>query len=158
MSGDSTTESGLPMRAVYGPDDPAGFDPTAKVPLAGDAKPGGSWLTDARRNAVPLAVAGLLVALLVVVGPQVAAARRRRRARKASWSASAMHRLERAGRKAGRVRVPAETPREYAVALAQRMGDDRLVQVGDTLDAALYSANGASESERANADAVLTSL
>jgi methylmalonyl-CoA mutase, N-terminal domain len=31
MSGDSTTESGLPMRAVYGPDDPAGFDPTAKL-------------------------------------------------------------------------------------------------------------------------------
>ena len=31
MSGDSTTESGLPMRAVYGPDDPAGFDPTAEL-------------------------------------------------------------------------------------------------------------------------------
>jgi len=135
-----------------------GFDPTASVPLAGDAKPGGSWLTDARRNAVPLAIAGALGMLIVVAGPQVLAALRRRRARRASWSASALHRLERAGRKAGRVRVPAETPREYAVALAQRIGDDRLVAVGDTLDAALYSANGVSETDRTNADAVLTSL
>jgi transglutaminase-like putative cysteine protease len=135
-----------------------GFDPTASVPLAGEAKRGGSWLTDLRHNAVPLAIAGVLLVLIVVAGPPIVAAERRRRARKASWSASALHRLERAGRKAGRVRVPAETPREYAVALAQRMGDDRLVAVGDTLDAALFSAHGVSESDRTNADAVLTSL
>jgi hypothetical protein len=69
-----------------------------------------------------------------------------------------LHRLERAGRKAGRARAPAETPREYARALAERLGDDRLAAVGDTLDAALYSANGAPEVDRADADAVLTSL
>jgi hypothetical protein len=56
------------------------------------------------------------------------------------------------------VRAPAETPREYAVALAERLGDDRLARVGDTLDADLYSAKGAPETDRADADSVLTSL
>jgi transglutaminase-like putative cysteine protease len=135
-----------------------GFDPTASVPLAGDAHAGGSWLSDARRNAVPLAITISLVILLAVASPEIVAVLRRRRARRASWSASALHRLERAGRKAGRARDPAETPREYALALGQRLGDDRLARVGDTLDADLYSANGAPETDRADADSVLTSL
>jgi hypothetical protein len=135
-----------------------GFDPTASVPLAGDVKPGGSWLSDARHNAVALAIAVLLIALVVAAGPQVVGAVRRRRARRASWSAAALYRLERAGRKAGRARAPAETPREYARALAERLGDERLTAVGETLDAALYSAHGAAERDRIDADAVLTSL
>jgi transglutaminase-like putative cysteine protease len=135
-----------------------GFDPTASVPLVGNSPSGGSWLTVARRNAVPLAIAGILVVLVVAATPHVVAARRRRNDRRASWSAGALHRLERAGRKAGRARVPAETPREYALVLAERLGDERLAAVGDTLDAALYSASGAPEEDRAVADAVLTSL
>ncbi|MCU1465966.1 MAG: hypothetical protein JWM72_1894 [Actinomycetia bacterium] len=135
-----------------------GFDPTSSVPLAGDAHAGGSWLSDARRNAVPLAITIAFVILLAVAAPEIVAGLRRRRARRASWSARALHRLERAGRKAGRVRAPAETPREYAVALAERLGDDRLARVGDTLDADLYSAKGAPETDRADADSVLTSL
>jgi transglutaminase-like putative cysteine protease len=135
-----------------------GFDPTASVPLAGDTTSGGSWLSDARRDAVPLTIAVVLLVLLAAATPQVIEAVRRRRARRASWSAGALHRLERAGRKAGRARAPAETPREYALALAERLGDDRLAAVGDTLDAALYAANGAPEVDRADADAVLTSL
>jgi methylmalonyl-CoA mutase N-terminal domain/subunit len=31
MSGESTTESGLPLKAVYGPDELVGFDPTTKL-------------------------------------------------------------------------------------------------------------------------------
>ena len=135
-----------------------GFDPTASVPLAGTSKPGGSWLADARRNAVPLAIAAVLLALLVGATPHIVDAARRRRARRASWNAAALHRLERAGRKAGRARAPAETPREYACALAELLDDDRLATVGDTLDVAFYSANGVSEEDRADADAVLTSL
>jgi transglutaminase-like putative cysteine protease len=83
-----------------------GFDPTASVPLAGDVKSSGSWLADARRNAVPLSILAILIAVIVVVAPEAVAARRRRRARQASWSAQALHRLERAGRKAGRARAP----------------------------------------------------
>jgi transglutaminase-like putative cysteine protease len=135
-----------------------GFDPTASVPLAGDAKSSGSWLGDARRNAVPLAILAGLIAIAVAVMPEVLAARRRRRARQASWSAQALHRLERVGRKAGRARAPSETPREYAEVLAERLGDGRLVDVGATLDTALYSAHGAADEARDRADAVLTSL
>jgi transglutaminase-like putative cysteine protease len=136
-----------------------GFDPTASVPLAGDAAPGGgSWLAAARRNAVPLAITATIVVLLIAAMPEIIAALHRRRVRRASWSAGALHRLERAGRKAGRARAPAETPREYARALAERLGNDRLAVVGDVLDTELYSADGAPDGDRAEADAVLTSL
>ena len=135
-----------------------GFDPTASVPLVGKSTTGGSWLAKARRNAASLAIAAVMLALLAAATPHVVAAARRWRARRASWSAAALHRLERAGRKAGRARAPAETPREYACALAELLGDDRLAAVGDTLDLALYSASGAPEVDRADTDAVLTSL
>jgi len=135
-----------------------GFDPTASVPLAGDVKSSGSWLTDARHNAVPLAVLAVLIVITIAALPEVMAAGRRRRARRTSWSAQALHRLERAGRKSGRARTPSETPREYAEVLARRLGDDRLVEVGATLDVALYSARGAPDEARERADAVLTSL
>ncbi len=135
-----------------------GFDPTATVPLAGDAGSGGSWLSAARHNAVPLAVAAALLVLIAAAAPEIMAAVRRRRERRRSWSANALHRLERAGRKVGRARAPAETPRQYAQALAEKLGDDRVAGLGDTLDRDLYSAHGASEAERADADAVLTSL
>jgi hypothetical protein len=135
-----------------------GFDPTAAVPLAGEAKAGGSWFADARKNAVAIALVILLLVLIATVAPKITAAARRRRARRASWSAGALHRLERVGRKAGRARSPSETPREYARALADKLGDDRLDAVGETLDADLFSVNGATRSDRANVDAVLTSL
>jgi len=135
-----------------------GFDPTASVPLAGDVKSPGSWLGEARRNAVPLAIFTVLIAIIVAALPEVLATGRRRRARRASWSAQALHRLERVGRKAGRARGPSETPREYAQVLAERLGDGRLLEVGATLDTALYSAHGAPDEARERADAVLTSL
>jgi transglutaminase-like putative cysteine protease len=135
-----------------------GFDPTASVPLAGEAKASGSWLGAARRNAVPLAIFAVMIAIIVAALPEVLAASRRRRARQASWSAQALHRLERAGRKAGRPRAPSETPREYAAVLAERLDDGRLVEVGATLDTALYSAHGPPDEARDRVDAVLTSL
>ena len=92
--------------------------------------------------------------------PQIVAAVRRRRARRRRRGVrGALHRLERAGRKAGRARAPAETPREYAVrARASGSATSGSSTVGETLDADLYSANGASGADRADADAVLTSL
>ncbi len=135
-----------------------GFDPTAAVPLAGDVHAGGSWLAAARHNAVPLGIAAVLVVLLAAATPEILTKLRRRRARRASWSATTLYRLERVGRKAGRARAPAETPREYAVALAHQLDDERLVAVGDALDTALYSAHPPSRIERADAEAVLSSL
>ena len=67
-------------------------------------------------------------------------------------------RLEREGRRAGRARRPAETPREYAAALANHLHDERIRTVGETVDADGFSATGASSSARASSDAVLSSL
>jgi transglutaminase-like putative cysteine protease len=135
------------------------FDPTASVPLAGDTTTGGSWLQTARQHAV---VFGLLAAALVlaaVSAPEMVARIRRRRARRhASWAARRLVRLERIGRRAGRPRAPAETPREYAAALAAHLNDPRLHSVGETLDADGFSVSGASPSARAAADTVLSSL
>ena len=135
------------------------FDPTASVPLAGDATASGSWLQGARHHALEL---GLLAGALVIVAfgaPELLAKLRRRISRRrASWAAHGLARLERVGRRAGRSRAPAETPREYAAALAVYLHDDRIRTVGDILDADGFSVDGTSPSTRAAADAVLSSL
>jgi transglutaminase-like putative cysteine protease len=135
-----------------------GFDPTSAVPLAGDAQTGGSVLSDLRRHAVPIAIVTAMVILLALALPGVRSMLRQRRALRTSWSARTLHRLERVGRKAGRARAPAETPREYANALAQRLGAPALDTVGAALDADAYSAAGAPPEAREAADAVLSSL
>ncbi len=135
-----------------------GFDPTASVPLAGEAHHTGSWFDSARRNAVPLAIALIVVVLLALAAPALLDRRRRRKARRASWSALTMHALERAGKRAGRARAPDETPREYAHALAAHTGNADLDRVGDALDVDAFSASGASPDARSDADAVLSSL
>jgi hypothetical protein len=74
------------------------------------------------------------------------------------WSSRTLRRLERVGRKAGRAREPAETPREYAHALAGRLHAPDLERVGATIDTDAFSADGAAPNERDAADAVLRSL
>jgi transglutaminase-like putative cysteine protease len=135
-----------------------GFDPTASVPLAGDKPASGSWMQGVRDHALAFAIAAGLVILLTFAAPSLVAAGRRRRRRQTSWSARALHRLERAGRKAGRARAPAETPREYARSVAQQLDDARIAEVGEVIDADAYSLGGASQDARDAADAVLTSL
>ena len=135
-----------------------GFDPTASVPLAGDAGSGGSWLESARQHAIPLGLAALALVLLAAFAPNLWAAARRRRVHRISWSTQTMTRLERIGRRRGRARAPAETPREYADALAAHVGDERIARLGEVVDADAFSAAGVSPEARADADAVLTSL
>ena len=135
-----------------------GFDPTASVPLAGDADPSGSWLDGARRN-IPEFVLGLAAVVAgVSAAPGMVAAARRSLRRRRSWPASALARLERMGRRAGRPRSPAETPREYANALAAHLHDARLVDVGAAIDAGLFAPDGAPAGLRARADAVLAPM
>jgi hypothetical protein len=74
------------------------------------------------------------------------------------WSSRTLDRLERLGRKAGRARDPAETPREYAHALADRLDAPELERVGAAVDADAFSAHGATPNDRDAADAVLRSL
>ena len=90
------------------------FDPTAVVPLA-NPNPGTTALQSVGRAlgdipAVPLGVAAGAVALVVAV-------LRWRRTRPTSWAENMARHIERAGRRAGRPRRPAETIAEYAAAL-----------------------------------------
>jgi transglutaminase-like putative cysteine protease len=134
------------------------FDPTASVPLAGDAAPDGSWLATVRRHAGVLTVAVVIVLVLVLIVPPLVARVRVRRARRSTWSGRLLTRLERAGRAAGRARAPAETPREYAAALGRQLGRPDLDAVGDALDRDAYSAGGAPQETRSAAEAVVSSL
>jgi hypothetical protein len=114
---------------------------------------------EARNHALVFGLLAAALVLLVIGAPGlIAALRGRADRRRTSWSTRNLARLERIGRKAGRARAPAETPREYAAALAVHLGDARVARVGDTLDADGFSATGAPESARADAEAVLSSL
>ena len=136
-----------------------GFDPTASVPLAGAAKPGGSWLDVVRHNALAFGIAvGVLVLLFAVRTRRVRADPAAARADAPGGAPARSTRSRRWASKAGRARAPAETPREYAQVLADRLETPELERVGDTLDADAFSEHGAAENERDDADAVLRSL
>jgi len=135
------------------------FDPTASVPLAGEAPEGGSWLDVARQHGYELGLVAALLVILVVAAPELRARWERRQARKrAGWASRSLSRLEGVGRRAGRARFPSETPREYASVLAKYLRDERIRGVGETLDVEGFSSEGASESARESVDAVLSSL
>jgi len=135
-----------------------GFDPTASVPLAGDAKTGGSWVSGLRRHGAPLVLVAVGIVLAMVYAPTLRHRLRRRRARRASWGGRTLEHLERLGRRSGRARALSETPREYAHALAERLGAPDLDDVGAAVDADAFSPAGAPEEARVAAEAVLTSL
>ena len=135
------------------------FDPTAKVPLAGDAGTSGSWLQAARHHAVELGLLAAALVLAVVAAPDLLNRWRRRRARRrSSWAAQRLTRLERIGRRPGgpgRLGDAARIRRGTGPAPGRRACPRA---VGETLDADGFSVSGASSSARAAADAVLSSL
>ncbi len=135
-----------------------GFDPTASVPLAGDAPRAGSWMDEARDHLVQFAIALGLLVWLAISAPNLVARFRRRFHGRTSWASGALGRLERVGGRAGRARAPAETPREYAHALAARLEDPRLDTVGEVIDRDEFAAAGADPAARAAADAILDEL
>jgi transglutaminase-like putative cysteine protease len=132
------------------------FDPTAHVPLAGDARAPESlwgWL-----GHHALEIFGLLLVVGGLVAAAVSAGRflARRRVRRArSWAARRFDDLERLGSGAGRARRPSETAPEYASALADALGEADLVAVGAAIDADTFSPDGIGPERRAAADAVL---
>ena len=107
-----------------------GFDPTASVPLAGEAAHAKSWFEQARdavaaRRRARAAAGGRLGVRDRRGG--AAAGRSRAPRRTPSWAATMFARLERLGRATDVDRRPAQTVREYAGALAQRaLGDPAL--------------------------------
>ena len=131
-----------------------GFDPTAEVPLSGEAwsppppRQLPRWLLTVARSAL---VGGTLLGLTVLV-QLLRSARRRRLAR--PWAPVLWHRIQQSGRERGRGRRPHETIGEYAAAL--RLGplpDDRLLKVARHLEASLYGPNAVGESRIRWADA-----
>ena len=95
------------------------FDPTAVVPL-GPPSPGSTALHDvgaALRRIPPVPAVAL-----VAIGGLVAVVVRWRRRRPATWAERVARSVERAGRRAGLPRQPAETFAEYAARLDERSG------------------------------------
>jgi transglutaminase-like putative cysteine protease len=129
-----------------------GFDPTASVPLAGEATSATSWIERARA-ALPLVLGGVVLA----AGAAFAAAPllrrvRRDRAARPTWSATMLRRLERLGRRADVEHRRALTVREYARALAVRLGEPQLAALGAVIDTDAFSAGGVPPAERAAAE------
>jgi len=137
------------------------FDPTAEVPLAGDAvrqRSPSAWL---RAHAPILAlVAGALLAL--VIGPVVRLLARAtwspgtRRHR--SWEGRTAGALEWLGRRAGRPRQPSETSTVYGSALADTLQEPSLAVAGRAVDQAMFGPVPPSEPERRAVDQALRAV
>jgi transglutaminase-like putative cysteine protease len=138
-----------------------GFDPTAKVPLAGESEPSsaGTGLASYLSRRLPSPSPWLAPLAAAVVGAVVLAtrARRRRAFRALPWRRRYLARLEAEGARRGRPRAPSETPPAYARALARsalpdrRLGDD----VAAILDGEAYSGEPAPADARDEAERVL---
>jgi len=128
------------------------FDPTAEVPLAGDA---------ATSNDLPIGFAGLAVVLLFIGAVAVVAAplarrlhawRERRSARRAArrlaaerWDVRVEQELEELGREVGRPRAPSETVSGHARELAAVTGRPELAEQGAAVDDHRYSPSSPGE-------------
>jgi transglutaminase-like putative cysteine protease len=135
------------------------FDPTADVPPAGADRAGatlGRWLLD---HAVLIGLG--VVAVILVVGPLralVGRQWRRHRDRPTSWAAVLDARLVTLGQRMERPRGGDESATAFATALARLLGEPRLVEVGATIDAALYAAVPPPPDRQARVTAVLDDL
>lgn len=130
------------------------FDPTGRIAAAERQD---SFWSRLRRLAARwwpvlaalVALAGALLARWLVL--------RRRRRRALPWAARYLARLGRVGARRGRPRRPAETPAEYASALADDdvLADERLHRVGQVVTEAAWSGRPVPEESRRWAEAVL---
>lgn len=129
------------------------FDPTGRIARAEEQD---SFLSRLRRFLArwwPVLVAAVVIAVLLAVRLVVL---RRRRLRAGPWATRAFERLVRLGADRGRPRKPAETPAEYAAALAEGpLADERLHVVGRLLTTAAWSGREPAETDRRWVDQVL---
>ena len=143
------------------------FDPTARVPLAGDgavsrASSGIASYLAARLPHPPAWLIGAAIAVVVLATASAAVLRlravlaRRRAGRPKSWAETCLVRLEEAGATRGRPRRPSETVREYAASLRREgVGDERLEEAASIVTRDAFSGQPVTAGERDLVDRVL---
>ena len=144
-----------------------GFDPTAKVPLAGDQGPqtaaaGLAQYLDLSLPALPenagsaifaLAMGGSAMGLLVWA---MAAAHRRRSLRRRPWVTRFLDQVELAGAARGRPRPPAQSAPAYIRDLGRSvLRDQRLDEVANLVEREVFGAIPAGEKDQDAAEQVL---
>lgn len=145
-----------------------GFDPTASVPLAGDAGPrtAGSgvlkYLAKVIPTRIPPGVAravGLLAAVVAVgwsVILWIGVAGRRREEAAAPWPVGFTRRLQAAGEARGRPRRKGQTVTEYVSDLTRSvLPDARLAQVADIVGAEAFSGGPSDRAAQHRAEEIL---
>jgi transglutaminase-like putative cysteine protease len=143
------------------------FDPTASVPLAGDAgvRAAGSGLLPYLFRHLPkpspvvvrAAAAVASTVLVLVVGARLVAGRRRLRARaRRSWADLRLARLERVGARLGAPRRPEQTVHEYARVLqAAGVPEQPLRRVVSGIEVDAFSGGSLSAADRDDVEAAL---
>ncbi len=140
------------------------FDPTAGVPLAGNAKRHSAasiWLRSGALLSVLFGAGALLLAgpiLLRLLRRRPGRRRRSGGADELAWAAHAASALDRVGRRARRPRSPSETSTAYASVLAEALGEPDLAGAGRAVDVAMFAAHGPPESERRAIDGLLDAV
>ena len=138
-----------------------GFDPTASVPLAGEAGglTAGAGLWSYLSNRLPrpaLLPTAVLVLLASGALLWVQRARRQRALRTMPWARRYLEQLEAEGASRGRPRRPDETAAAYASALAAGvLPEQALAEVAAVLDTEAYGPHAASDDDRVRAERVL---
>lgn len=146
------------------------FDPTAQVPLAGDAPPDAArvGLRAYLSRHLPdlgsplgaiLAPAALIGAIVLWRQPLTAMLLRLRRRRHRSWAELQLARLDALGAGLGRERDPGETAVEYAAALHRTvLRDPAVPAVAAAITADAFAASRLSDARRADVEQRLTEL
>ncbi len=148
-----------------------GFDPTAEVPLAGDAgiSSAGSGVLrylDAHLPSPPMWAVGFVAtaaaAMSAVFGGAVfwrSVASRRRSERERSWAEVCLARIEKIGNAGGRPRRPSETTREYGAILRRaNLAGFEILDVVDTVDRDVFGDEPADPATRARTEGALDAL
>lgn len=144
-----------------------GFDPTAHVPLAGDAGPQSAGSGLAKYLAfglpsLPSSAGPALATLAIAIGLGAAAfqlvmsARARRRLAQRAWVTAYLDQVEAAGAARRRPRHPSQTILEYLDGLARSvLPDRRWTRVAETIQLTLFGRSDPSPAAIAEAEAVL---
>lgn len=130
-----------------------GFDPTAEVPLSGEAAQVTATLSSTTIGWTAIAVG--LAGLAWLAAGALARRRRRRPVRPAPARVPLERALERTGDRLGRPRARHETATAYADHLSRLAGEERLAEVGRRLDGDRYGSVPIGPEEAADLSGVL---